>query len=173
MRCWINSCTIIGGAALAACGPPAHESIPPNVLTILNKPDEFELVALDPYANAGPGVVVEPTYQHVVLGRATITDAIMKQELTDTLINAVRPATREDRSRSKCFSPRHLVRATRDGIRAEFYICFECRHMVIRLREAHVADPWIPSESAKVFDDALRRLGIEPAQPPSTSRPAE
>jgi hypothetical protein len=133
--------------------PRARNRIPEGAKAILEQPDQFELLSLNPFRRTNSLKGSFHGYQ--VLGRAVITNAESRQKL----ISAFEKGVRENKGMENlCFDPRHGIHVTHDGKSADFVICFQCLQVLVYgPAEAHLL---ISRSPEPVFDKALRHAGI-------------
>ena len=139
--------------AIIGSNASSKNKIPATAAAILEQPDYFELLSLN------------PEYQHTtsrsnfhgyrVLGRAAITDSEDRKKL----VSAFERGVAENQGMiAACFNPRHGISVTRNGKRADFVICFECDQVEShRVVEAHFL---ISSSPKELFDSMLVHYGI-------------
>jgi hypothetical protein len=108
----------------ATDAPNPHE-IPATAKAILEQAEEFELLSLDP--KDWPSVK-DGFHGCRVLGKVTITDAKLRQQLVQAFEQGV---TEYKGSGVKCNFPRHGIRVTYQGKTVDFLICFQCAHVGI------------------------------------------
>ena len=74
--------------------------------------------------------------------------------------NILPPYSRNYGRAMSCFTPRHAVRVTREGVATDFLICFECRQVVVERDGKEISDFVISPSPKAVFDDVLRKAGM-------------
>lgn len=97
-------------------------TLPEKVAEVLAKAETWELISLDPRFKENGKL-----HGFDELGRTTVKDA----ETRKTLRAALEKGLAEESQPSKCFDPRHAIRATFDGRTVEVLICFSCHHVYI------------------------------------------
>jgi hypothetical protein len=160
--CLILALTALLGAG--ACAPPSPEhgtgevdnssryfknKIPATAATILEESDGFELLSLNPNHQQKAANGDFPGYR--VLGKVVVTDT----ETRKRLVSAFQRGVAENQGMvAACFNPRHGIRVTRNGRRADFVICFECAQVQLY---GDVQAAFLISSSPKaLFDSVLR-----------------
>jgi hypothetical protein len=160
---------------VAACAPtkpdPFAELLPPAALAALQDPDRLELmtVSIEPVESSLPKI-----QGHAILGKVDITDAGVRRELTVPLVESIRAGVGEPGS--KCFSPRHALRAVKGADQVDLVVCFQCSDVVVvhggkatmtRLADKH-AQPAFVRETAKAgLEVDSPAAPAEPAPPPT------
>jgi hypothetical protein len=147
-----------------ACAPPSaehrtgevHDSsryfqnrIPATAAAMLEKSDSFELLSLNP--DHQQKTAKRDFHGYRVLGKVVVTDT----ETRRGLVPAFQRGVAENQGMvAACFNPRHGIRVTRNGQRADFVICFECAQVQLY---GDVQPEFLISRSPKaLFDSVLR-----------------
>jgi hypothetical protein len=116
------SCALFG-LVFSGCGGKLDTAFPGDAQWILESPDTFELMTVDPSHETPPANAKLIGGFYRILGQASITDAGLRKQLVDSLYDA---ALNNNGEMAKCFNPRHAIRAVRGGKMTEIVICFEC-----------------------------------------------
>lgn len=112
-------------ALTSACAEPWIEDLPEPSRFVLQDPEVFEILALDP---GGFGMVEDGFHGYEVLGRAPLEDPGDRARLVALLEQGVNES---DGMVAACFNPRHGIRTEREGERVDVVICFECLQIVV------------------------------------------
>ena len=162
----IGSCGAVGLMGLAAFyyltwQAPGFDRkmnrLPAELLQGLYDAEKFTLLSLNP-------VEVDPVsntnatyfYKHQILGKSTVTDAKLKNDLIASLQSGI------SNSRGigyMCFNPRHGIRAERGTNRIDVVICFECAEVQVVFGPTNQSflTTKVPS---KIFNHALEKLRL-------------
>jgi hypothetical protein len=107
---------------------------------ILENGEEFTLYSLDPSAktNANPA---NNFYNYSILGKVQIKDPKERQ----ALLNALYGGMDMDGRQSKCFEPRHGIRAKKGDQVADLVICFQCRGIYLSASEEQLSVTQTPA----------------------------
>jgi hypothetical protein len=98
-----------------------------------------------------------------VIGKTTINDPDIRKRL----VAALEKGVEENKGDSmKCFDPRHGVRVTRDGMTADFVICFQCFQAIVYVAGEKEQRFLITDSPAPVFNQTLRDAKIPLAREP-------
>jgi|KBSMisStandDraft_5_1062788.scaffolds.fasta_scaffold204423_2 hypothetical protein len=117
---------ILSLSAISVTAGDWTNKIPDSARIALEKPEQFELLSLDPnrYPNHRPK---EEFHGWRILGSMTVKDAESQNEL----VTALKKCVEENKGMAKsCFNPRHGIRVTRDGKTNDLAICFECARVL-------------------------------------------
>lgn len=100
-------------------------AFPASTREVLENADSFIIIATDPEGSASnrSQSLPEMFHEFPVIGKAEVKDKKTQNEILQALYSGVGKANGET---SKCFNPRHGIRATKDGQVVEVLICFEC-----------------------------------------------
>jgi len=144
--------------------------LPRDVLAIMEQPDTYELLSLDPGffqrqalmddapRNSAPDV--ETFYGWAVLGRMAISDPAVQKRLNEALREGIRG---NRRMIAACFTPRHAIRAVKGTHVAEIIVCFQCLRVQV-LRDGREIDTLLTTALPQpVFNTILRDAGIRVA----------
>jgi hypothetical protein len=144
---------------VAASGRAADNKLPAEAVTILTKPDQFELLSLDP-APDKKDTTKDGFHDYKVLGKTQVKDADTRKELFTSLTKGME---RVDKF-AACFNPRHGIRATRDGKTVELVICFECHQLFVYLGTEIQPGLLVNHSPEPAFDKVLKDAGIPKAK---------
>jgi len=133
---------------------------------ILAKPDQVELLSLDPTLLVGP-VHFRPDEKPkelfqgwMILGRTVVKDADARK----AVLAAVGTSKRGYGPR--CFEPRHGIRATSGGKTVDLVICFECGWVYFYLdKEEDAVELIIGREQQPVLDKVLTDAKVSLPKP--------
>jgi hypothetical protein len=124
---------IVGIAALGCAGSNDTKLLPPRVLAILDKADQFDLLSLEPYPSPDQdrGVVGDSDHFHewLILGRTSVTDPQKRRDVIKALLQGISEA--QEIMVPSCFAPRHAIHASRGGDTVDLLICFQCAQIEI------------------------------------------
>src|SRR5688572_16298838 len=96
---------------------------PSDVRKILDRAEQFELYSVSP--EEGPLVEGGAMFHgYGVYGKTVVTNAAIRANL----VAAIEASPKG--SRSKCFAPRHAIRATSRGRTVDIVVCFFCKEAV-------------------------------------------
>jgi hypothetical protein len=151
-----------------------YPGLPSNLMEAMRRAQKFELLTIDPASGPlyGHDPISGDTTQpkdtlrgYTVLGRGTVADSSMRENL----LSAFDQAVREENSDIRCFSPRHAIHAEVDGNAIDLLICFECkRYQLFKGAEEGGGEWGCMSRSAQAsFKMLAEKLGL-PAAPEST-----
>jgi hypothetical protein len=143
--------------ALVGCG---GRGLPPKARTVLDAPDEFELLSLNPDHEArskgSAGSKGETFHDWPVLGKTKVTEADRKR-----VMEALERGIGENNGMAAaCFNPRHGIRATKGGKTVELEICFECMSMTIYV-DGERKGALTTGSPQKTFDEVLIAAGVK------------
>jgi hypothetical protein len=138
--------------------PPPSELqavFPGRSRQILENSQQFTLISLAPLPYFEPKA---KDYWHGfrVLGQTVVTN----QDQRADLIAALYDSMAGEGATKACFSPRHGIRAVRDGNPIDLVICFSCGLMKVYTPYGQ-AEGGVTKPSQKYFDRALRQAGVE------------
>ena len=135
--------------------------IPDQAREIIEKAAHFELLSI----GYGPSAKNPPEDFHgwKVIGKTTINDL----EVRKRLIAALEKGVEENKGDAmKCFDPRHGIRVTRDGVTADFVICFQCFQAIVYMTGGKEQRFLITDSPAPLFNQTLRDAKIPLAREP-------
>jgi hypothetical protein len=126
--------------------------IPALAAKILEQPDHFELLSLDPVLDldASEGVF----HRYRILGKADVTDLGTRRKLVSSFERAVA----ENKGYvAHCFNPRHGIHVTKGNKEADFVICFECSSV-----QTHgvIEDEFLVSNTRETFNSVLQNYRV-------------
>jgi hypothetical protein len=145
--------------AVAANVRAADNKLPAEAVEILTKPDQFELLSLDP-APDKMDTTKEGFHDYKVLGKTQVKDADTRKELFTSLTKGMEKVE----TVAACFNPRHGIRATRDGKTVELVICFECHQLLVFLGPEKPTGLLVNGSPEPAFDKVLKDAGIPKAK---------
>jgi hypothetical protein len=96
--------------------------LPGDAKEVLEKPDQFELLSLDPYKTDKE----QGFHNHPVLGKTTIKGEKDRKKIVSALLKGIADNKGEV---GKCFEPRHGIRVKHADKTVDFVICFHCKHI--------------------------------------------
>jgi len=158
---------IIVGVSLAACpsrsketnglgGDPSPRTItnviPAAAAAILEQPDQFELLSLNPQGRASAAGVDYHGFR--VVRTVVINDLGTRQRLVSSFERAV---AENQGTVAACFNPRHGIRVTRKQKQVEFVICFECNR--VRVFGLVRGEFLLTNSAQPFFDSVLGNMG--------------
>jgi hypothetical protein len=159
---------IMVGVSLAACpsrsketngfgAPPSPPTItnviPAAAAAILEQPDQFELLSLNPQVQQGATGADYHGFR--VTGTVVINDPETRQRLVSSFERAV---AENQGTAAACFNPRHGMRVTRNHKQVEFVICFECNR--VRVFGAVRGEFLVTNSAQASFESVLHNKGI-------------
>ena len=113
----VRWCAVVALVFGAAPGARAADKLPDAVVKALEKADNLAV-----YSLGGETTEMDGWHGAKVLGQTTVKGEAPQKALAV----AVKKAVEEGDRGSRCFIPRHGVRATHDGKTYDLLICFEC-----------------------------------------------
>lgn len=116
-------CFALGCSTTVQDFPNPGDAVPLNVREVLERPDTFTLLSMDP---SPPREDLDPETsidRWAITGEAVVRDPANRAQAVMLLYEAVRQS---DGRAAMCFDPRHALRATKDGVEVAVLICFEC-----------------------------------------------
>lgn len=140
---------------LCGCTSSAYT---PNEREVFTEPESFELMSLLPERGESPPAGAgEDFHGHLVMGRATVSEAREREELLGAFEQGIKES---DGRVAKCFNPRHGLRIRKGARTIDVSICFECLQSVIYdgSTERRVIHTQAPEQR---FDAALARHGLK------------
>jgi hypothetical protein len=121
----------------------------------LRTSDQVVLVSIDPRARLLPSDPKPPTgYQE--LGRLPLRDPVVRAQVSDALVNAIAAGGQP----AKCFVPRHLIEATKNGKAVLFVICFQCSWIQVVHEQKEQQTLTISRDAEPLFNQLLTNAGI-------------
>jgi hypothetical protein len=142
-----------------------ENKIPDQARAILENANQFELLSI----GHGPTTKnpTEDFHGWPVIGKTTIKDSNTR----DRLVAALEKGVEENKGDSmKCFNPRHGIRATHDGMTADFVICFECFQAVVYIAGEKEQRFLITASPAPVFNQTLQQAKVPLATEPGKKK---
>jgi len=99
-------------------------AFPNDTRAVFQNSDRFVLLSLDPELGGMPTKLSEQNEFHGfrILGQTTLTDP----EIRDEIRRAYYDGIAADGFAAACFSPRHGIRAEKEGRQLDLVICFQC-----------------------------------------------
>jgi hypothetical protein len=126
--------------------------IPTAATAILEQPDRFELLSLNPQGPAGAAGV---NYHGTRVVRTVIVN---DPETRKRLVSSFEKAVDENQgTAAACFNPRHGIRVSRKQKQVEFVICFECNR--VRVFGVVQGEFLLTSSAQPFFDSVLGNKG--------------
>jgi hypothetical protein len=129
--------------------PTITNVIPAAAAAILEQPDQFELLSLNPQLQQEAAGVDYHGFR--VIRTVVIKDAETRQRLVSSFKIAV---AENQGTVAACFNPRHGMRVTRNQKQVEFVICFECNRVRVF---GVVRGEFLVTNSAQAFFDSVLR----------------
>jgi hypothetical protein len=111
---------------------PPENKLPDEAHVILEKADKFVLYSL---RAEKPKAGEETLHDWPIIRKTTVKSAAVRKELLRELDKLIV----QGRGASRCFRPRHAIRASHDGKTVDLLLCFECGGI-----EAYVNDVKLP-----------------------------
>jgi hypothetical protein len=99
--------------------------------------------------------ITEHFHGRPVLGKVEITDPQQRQRI----VAALKENLREGHL-SKCFCPRHAIRAVERGRTFEYLVCFQCHDFAEYIDGKPKRSGSVDERAKPVFDQPLRDAGI-------------
>ena len=144
--------------ALPSRSPAKDNKLPADVMDILSKADQIELLSLDP--NSDGDKSKDAFHEYKVLGKTAVKDTEARKKLVESLTKGMEGEIRP----AKCFNPRHGIRATHDGKTVELVICFECHQFGLYSGAGEVTGFLVDKSPEPAFDKVLKDAGIPKAK---------
>jgi hypothetical protein len=118
---FFSACTALLATFCAWTEDKPENKLSAEVKAVLEKPERFELLSLDPAVEQAKGK--EGFHGWKVLGKTTVKDSDVRKEIVTALDKGIADSNARG---AKCFDPRHGIRVQRDGKTVDLVICFEC-----------------------------------------------
>lgn len=142
---------------------PAKNVLSKATTRVLEQPDSFTLLAIDPdrmrTASDSTNPPTELFHNFGVLGKAAILSSTDRAELVSALRKGIADS---DGSVAACFNPRHGIIARRGKETTELLICFECQSLRVYGTETNGVRT--TGSPGKTFDAALGKAGLPRAK---------
>lgn len=141
-------------ALTAGPGCSADNKLPESARKVLENATEFELYSID---FAHPDKEKTGFHDLKVVGKTTVKDADVRKKLVAEFVKGLDGTPFP----SKCFNPRHGIRATHDGKTVDLVICFECAQFDVYGTDG--AEPkrlLIGKGPEPAFDKVLQDAGV-------------
>jgi hypothetical protein len=139
----------------AVAAGPQKNKLAPEVTTILQKAEQFQLLSLDPEPTKQPPKNAFHDYK--VLGSTAIKKAAVRKEVVSALLKGMEGTI----DPARCFNPRHGIVATHAGKTVELVICFECQQLDVYAPAAKEARRLLINQMpAQVFNRVLKGAGV-------------
>lgn len=122
-------------------------------------PDRLTLYSIDGRPEPARGAIpagAEAFHEFPVLGKSVVEDPKRRKALIDAFNDGIAGG---EGYRSKCFWPRHGIRAETGGVTVDYVICFECLQFVTHRGDQQVTET-IDRAPLKPFNEELKRAGI-------------
>ncbi len=130
-----------------------------HAIRILNSAEHFELLSLEPHANAKtPTTAFERFQNYRVLGKLEFKDSANRSELVNALAKSIEKM-KGDEPALACFNPRHGIHATLGTETVDLVICFECEQVEIHHGSIH-RYVRTTSGAASIFNAPLKAANI-------------
>jgi hypothetical protein len=138
-----------------------ENKIPDQARDILKKAMQFDLLSIG--HDSSPKKPTEDFHGWPVIGKTTVKDPNTRNRL----VAALEKSVEENKGDSmKCFNPRHGIRATHDGMTADFVICFECYQVMVYVAGGAEQRFLITDSPAPVFNQTLQSAKVPLAREP-------
>ena len=108
---------------LAACEASSESPFDAHVTLVLESPDTFAILALEPLHVDLSQAEGETFHGYRVLGQAELTSAAERQQLLEAVYRGIH---KSKGLAAACFNPRHGIHAVRAQDTVDLVICFEC-----------------------------------------------
>jgi hypothetical protein len=142
-----------------------EKKIPDQARAILENASQFELLSIG--HGPSPKNPTDDFHGWPVIGKTTIKDPNTRNRL----VAALEKGVEENKGDSmKCFNPRHGIRATRDGITADFVVCFECFQVMVYVAGEQEQRFLITASPAPVFNQTLQHAKVPLAREPEKKK---
>ena len=142
-----------------------EKKIPDQARAILENASQFELLSIG--HGPSPKNPTDDFHGWPVIGKTTIKDPNTRNRL----VAALEKSVEENKGDSmKCFNPRHGVRATHDGMTADFVICFECYQVMVYVTGGAEHRFLITDSPAPVFNQTLQSAKVPLAREPEKKK---
>src|SRR5262245_59380637 len=150
---------------LSAQDAGQENKIPDQAREILEKAGQFELLSI----GHGPSTKspTEDFHGWPVIGKTMVKDPSTRERLVAALEKGVQENKGDV---MKCFNPRHGIRVTRDGMTADFVICFECFQAVVYVAGEKEQRFLITDSPAPVFNQTLQQANVPLAREPGKKK---
>jgi len=133
--------------------------------TILENANQFELLSIghDP----SPNDPREEFQGWPVIGKTTVSEPNIRKRL----VAALEKGVEENKGDAmKCFNPRHGIRVAREGMTADFLICFECFQVMVYVTGEKEQRVLITDSPAPVFNQTLQKAKVPLAREPERKK---
>jgi hypothetical protein len=142
-----------------------ENNIPDRAREILEKASQFELLSIG--HGASQKKPAADFHGWPVIGKTTVEDSNTRNRL----VAALEKGVEENKGDSmKCFNPRHGIRATHDGMTADFVICFECFQVMVYVAGEKEQRFLITASPAPVFNQTLQHAKVPLAREPEKKK---
>ncbi len=136
-------------------------TIPDKFRTVLEKAETLELLSIDPIR---PKEKSKDSFcGWNVLGRTTVKDAKTCKKLVAALKTGVEGYSG---IATRCFEPRHAIRASYRGTTVDFLICFQCVQVAVYVEDKRVTSFGTSQFPKSVFDGVLTEAKVPLAEKP-------
>jgi hypothetical protein len=135
----------------------------PDPVAALDAAEQFTLYSVDgrEFAPGKEPKAEEKFHGHPVLGKVEVVDPDRRKEIVAALREGL---ASWDATPSKCFVPRHAIRAVARGRTVDYVICFECSQLEVHDGGSRSVKT-VGREPQEVFNRHLREAGV-PLAPP-------
>ncbi len=111
-----------------ACRGSSGSPFDADVTGILESPDTFEILALDPMPHELSPSEGEIFHGYRVLGQIELSSAGERRQLLEAIYRGIHES---EGMAAACFNPRHGIHAVRAQDTVDLVICFECLSMQV------------------------------------------
>ncbi len=148
-------------AARALRTPTAAQisaALPGDAREIFEHSEKFVLFSLDPLSLPNPN---EPKksefYRYYILGQTQISDP----ETLTKIRRAYYDGLVDTSGAAACFSPRHGIRAMKNGETLDLVICFHCHFVEVHLNDKNLGFKKVSAEPQDVFNEILTAANVD------------
>ena len=140
--------------------PAAGEdnALPEDVLRILSKAEQLELLSLLPEPEKTKPK--DHFHGYTVLGKTALKDATGRKNLVESFTKGMQGQINP----ANCFEPRHGIRATHDGKTVDLVICFACSQFYVHDAAGKSTRYLVNASPEPLFDKVLQDAGIQKAK---------
>ena len=152
----IRRLALVVPVILCLAGSARCAEVPAEVLDILNKAEQLEVLSLHPLPDKEKSK--EYFHSYPVLGKAIVKD----EKARKALVEALETGAKENKGiAANCFNPRHGLRAKAGDKTVELVICFQCMQVEYVIGDKKKAGFLITKSPEPLFDKVLKDAGAK------------
>lgn len=144
---------------VAMAGGMVPRRLPTEVRTVIEQSERLELLSIWPSRGTKegpPATVVGEFHGYPLLGRLTVTNPIVHQEVVKEFLASI---DKSNGSKALCFMPRHAIRLKHGSDEVDLLVCYECRYIVAQ-RGSEQWEVGVSSSSKALLNQLLTEAGI-------------